>query len=72
MVVGLSVPSCTSKNYWVVQRRLLPHAERCSWWIAEMYKAGRSFDDRRAIKAMHMLGNLYADQGRLTEAESMY
>jgi tetratricopeptide (TPR) repeat protein len=72
MVVGLSVPRRTSKDYWVVQRRLLPHAERCSWWIAEIYKAGRSFDDTTAIDAMHMLGLLYADQGRLTEAESMY
>jgi tetratricopeptide (TPR) repeat protein len=72
MVVGSSVPSSTSKDYWVVQRRLLPHAERCSWWIGEIYKAGRSLDDRRAIDAMHMLGLLYADQGRLAEAESMY
>src|SRR5204863_296994 len=53
-------------------RRLLPHAERCSWWIGEIYGVGRTFDDIRAIDAMHMLGLLYADQGRLTEAESMY
>ncbi|KAK4206258.1 P-loop containing nucleoside triphosphate hydrolase protein, partial [Rhypophila decipiens] len=72
MVVGLSVPSSTTKDYWIIQRRLLPHAERCSWWIAEMYNARRIFDDSRAIDAMHMLGNLYRDQGRLTEAESMY
>ena len=72
MVVGLSVPSSTSKDYWVLQRRLLPHAERCSWWIGEIYGVGRSFDDITAIDAMHMLGDLYADQGRLTEAESMY
>ncbi|KAK4100763.1 hypothetical protein N658DRAFT_94706 [Parathielavia hyrcaniae] len=72
IVVGSSVPSSTSKDYWVVQRRLLPHAERCLWWIGEMYKAGRAFDDTRAIDAMQMLGLLYVDQGRLTEAESMY
>ncbi|KAL2016677.1 hypothetical protein VTK56DRAFT_3179 [Thermocarpiscus australiensis] len=72
MVVGSSVPSSTSKDYWVVQRRLIPHAERCSWWIGEIYRAGRSFDDTTAIGAMHWLGVLYADHGRLTEAESMY
>ncbi|KAK4031668.1 hypothetical protein C8A01DRAFT_51327 [Parachaetomium inaequale] len=72
MVVGSSVPSSTSKDYWVVQRRLLPHAERCSWWIGEIYGVGRSFDDTAAIDAMHMLGDLYSDHGRLTEAESMY
>ncbi|KAK0744461.1 hypothetical protein B0T21DRAFT_428970 [Apiosordaria backusii] len=32
MVVGFSVPNSTAKDYWVLQRRLLPHAERCSWW----------------------------------------
>ncbi|KAM7211415.1 hypothetical protein V8F06_013193, partial [Rhypophila decipiens] len=72
MVAGLSVPSRTIKDYWVIQRRLLPHAERCSWWIAEIYKARRSFADTGAIDAMHMLGLLYVDQGQLTEAESMY
>jgi tetratricopeptide (TPR) repeat protein len=72
MAVGSSVPSSTSKDYWVVQRRLLPHAERCSWWIGEIYRGGRRFDDITTIDAMHMLGLLYADQGRLTEAESMY
>ncbi|KAK3933659.1 hypothetical protein QBC46DRAFT_275340, partial [Diplogelasinospora grovesii] len=72
MVVGSSVPSSTSKDYWVLQRRLLPHAERCSWWIGEIYGVGRSFDDIMTINAMHMLGALYKNQGRLTEAESMY
>ena len=72
MVVGSSVPGSTSRNYWVLQRRLLAHAERCSWWIGEIYGVGQSFDDIMAIDAMHMLCLLYADQGRLTEAESMY
>jgi hypothetical protein len=49
----------TSKDNWVAQRRLLPHAERCSWWIAEIYKAGRSYDDATSMDAMHILGNLY-------------
>ncbi|KAK3935396.1 hypothetical protein QBC46DRAFT_397584 [Diplogelasinospora grovesii] len=40
MVVGLSVTGSTSKDYWVLQRRLLPHAERCSWWIEEIYGVG--------------------------------
>jgi tetratricopeptide (TPR) repeat protein len=72
IVVGFSVPSSTSKDYWVLQRRLLPHAERCWWWIGEICSAGGSFDDITAIDAIHMLGLLYQDQGRLTEAESIY
>jgi tetratricopeptide (TPR) repeat protein len=73
MVIGSLVPDpSTSKDHWVVQRRLLPHAERCSWWIAEIYKAKRSIDDIEAIGAMNSLGILYANQDRLAEAESMY
>ncbi|KAL2131177.1 hypothetical protein VTI74DRAFT_5443 [Chaetomium olivicolor] len=66
----------------VVQRRLLPHAERCSWWIGEIYGAGRSFvegwekalgrDHTSTLSAVNNLTNLYVSQGRLTEAESMY
>src|SRR4051812_34454282 len=72
MVVGSSVPSRTSKDFWVVQRRLLPHAERCSRWIGEIYRAGQSFDGTMAIDAIYSLGNLYIDQGWLTKAKSMY
>ena len=72
LLVGFSVPSRTTKDYWVVLRRLLPHAERCSWWIGEIYREGRSFDDKTVLGAMNRLGYLYADQDRLTEAESIY
>lgn len=37
-----------------------------------MYELGRGFDNIMIIDATHMLGNLYADQGRLKEAEAMY
>ena len=72
MVVGFSVPSSTSKDYWMLQRRLLPHAERCSWWMGEICGAEWNFDDTITTDAIHMLGHLYADQGRLKEAEAMY
>src|SRR3569833_1721506 len=72
MAVGLSVPMNTSKDYRVLQQRLLPHAERCSWWIEEICGVGESFDDIQAIRTKHMLGILYANQGQLAEAESMY
>lgn len=29
-VVGFSVPDSKTKDYWELQRRLLPHVERCS------------------------------------------
>ncbi|KAK4170949.1 hypothetical protein QBC36DRAFT_295822 [Triangularia setosa] len=72
MVVGFSVPDSATKDYWVLQRRLLPHAERCSWW-AEGFRGGEcDFEGINITNATHILGNLYLDQGRLGEAEAMY
>jgi tetratricopeptide (TPR) repeat protein len=72
VAIGFLVPDQDSRDSWVVHRRLLPHAERCSWWIGEIYKEGWSFDDTTSLDAIHNLGNLFNHQGRLTEAELMY
>ncbi|KAK3935444.1 acyl transferase/acyl hydrolase/lysophospholipase [Diplogelasinospora grovesii] len=67
VIVGSLVPRHTAQNYWVLQRRLLPHAERCVWW-----RARGTFNDIVFIDSQHMIGNLYFDQGKLKEAEAMY
>jgi tetratricopeptide (TPR) repeat protein len=72
MIVGSLVPKTTEKAYWVLQQRLLAHAERCSWWMSEIYGANKSFNDIMAPGAVHAIGMLYRDQGRLAEAEHMY
>ncbi|KAL2115914.1 hypothetical protein VTJ04DRAFT_10169 [Mycothermus thermophilus] len=72
MAIGILVPDEDSRDYWVVHQRLLPHVERCSWWIGEISKKGWSFDDTTSLGAIHNLGKLLYHQGRLTEAESMY
>ena len=52
---------------WVTQRRLLQHADRC----AEHVKGGTAID--LGIEwALHTFGHLYADQGKLAEAQEMY
>src|SRR5205814_1058321 len=61
-----------SKDYWVLQQRLLPHAERCSWWVEEICGTEGSIDDAMPIFGIHGLGRLYSDQGKLAEAEAMY
>ncbi len=74
-IVGSMVPSSNTKDYWVLQRRLLLHAEQCSWWMGEIDKAnegGRSFVDIPVADAMNSLAILYSDQGRLAEAEALY
>ena len=68
--VGLHVPDNSRPEYWVIQRRLLGHANRCQ----EVISVG--FEDRNGegslTEAIHNLGLLYADQGKLDKAEEMY
>jgi tetratricopeptide (TPR) repeat protein len=82
MVVGFSVPEVTTEEYWILQRRLLPHASSCSHWITEfeLCRRGEHLDKKSTsvkkiyvvLDATHWLGYLYANQGKLKEAEEMY
>jgi len=72
MVVGSSVPCHTSRDYWLLVRRLLPHAERTSWWMKEICEAEWSFNDIWALRGLNGLGNLYMHHARLKEAEAIY
>ncbi|KAH7124926.1 hypothetical protein B0J13DRAFT_628227 [Dactylonectria estremocensis] len=74
VVVGSSVPTRESKEYWVFQQRLLPHAERCAEWMREAPSdTGVLYiSDEQVINSLHMLGMLYLDQGKFKEAEEMY
>jgi tetratricopeptide (TPR) repeat protein len=85
MVVGLSVSDDSTKEYWILQRRLLPHADSCSHWILTelkpLYRREGHFDKESTeevknisvvLNATHLLGYLYANQRKLKEAEEMY
>ena len=61
------VPGEKDVRPWLIQRRLLQHAARCSYIVLN----GLITDDDMA-RAFHQLGLLYADQGKLVEAEQMY
>jgi tetratricopeptide (TPR) repeat protein len=67
--VGYCVPGTSTKEYWILQQRLLPHANRMvntiqnGWHIPQNYAL---------INAIGYLGDLYSNQGLLNEAESMY
>ncbi|SLM38232.1 nb-arc and tpr domain protein, partial [Lasallia pustulata] len=69
--VGLAVPTKDVPEYWVKERRLLPHADKC---FESVYNTiNLEFrDNRNALNAVHNLGNLYADQGKMAEAEAMF
>ncbi|CAH0020139.1 unnamed protein product [Clonostachys rhizophaga] len=64
--IASHAPSTDVTEYWLVQRRLLRHADRCHTMLAKT----QQLQNREWIPAV--LGNLYAVQGRLKEAEDMY
>jgi tetratricopeptide (TPR) repeat protein len=64
--VGSHIPEQNKPKWWATQRRLLQHASRCSNMINKEIIADDGME-----WAMHMLGYLYADQGKLDEAEKM-
>jgi len=66
-LVGAHVPGKKDIQPWVIQCRLLPHAARCS----HMVLSSLVIEDGLADD-YHNLGNLYANQGKLVEAEQMY
>ena len=65
--VGAHVPGEKDGQPWLIQRRLLQHAARCSY----MFSNSLVVDDKLADECYN-LALLYADQGKLVEAEQMY
>ncbi|TVY34372.1 Vegetative incompatibility protein HET-E-1, partial [Lachnellula subtilissima] len=66
-LVGAHVPGAKVIQPWLKQRRLLQHAARCS----HMISTGLVVDDKLTDECFN-LGFLYANQGKLVEAEQMY
>ncbi|KAF9772537.1 hypothetical protein IL306_009749 [Fusarium sp. DS 682] len=71
VVVGQSVPTRKTREYWTTQRKLIPHAEMVQ---RRIQKAGsRWYIEGQLVRnSLLMLGSLYADQDKFQEAEAMY
>jgi tetratricopeptide (TPR) repeat protein len=65
--VARHVPMKTEREYWVRQRRLMQHADRC---LKMMMDEISIVEGKEWI--LHRLGYLYAGQGRLSDAEAMF
>ncbi|KAN0069072.1 HET domain containing protein [Elaphomyces granulatus] len=65
--VGSHIPTTKSAKWWLTQRRLLQHAARCSHAVINCMVTGDGME-----RALHMLGTLYRNQGKLDKAEKMY
>ena len=84
VTVGWSIPDNSTRDYLAMQRRLLLHAQACSRWVSmgEIAEKIRSHgkdevdfnktEEKTILGAIHLLGLLYADQGKMAEAEKMY
>ncbi|KAH0535996.1 hypothetical protein FGG08_007113 [Glutinoglossum americanum] len=73
--VGFAVPGKEERDYSTMQRRLLPHANRLSQSLHKNHvldSRPNEIYDMSYLHGLHALGNLYRDQGKLTEAEAMY
>ncbi|KAF2732394.1 HET-domain-containing protein, partial [Polyplosphaeria fusca] len=65
--VASEVPSRNVDEWWLLQQRLLQHVAQHKKFVINS-----NIDIERMEWALHNLGMLYADQGRLAEAEAMY
>ncbi|MCJ1429258.1 hypothetical protein MMC29_007171 [Sticta canariensis] len=69
--VSSAVPDKTVSEYSALQKRLLPHANRCLKSIHN--DLFLDFENKHYIlDAFHNLGNLYSAQNKMKEAEEMY
>ncbi|KAL2782391.1 hypothetical protein BJX66DRAFT_345881, partial [Aspergillus keveii] len=68
MSVGHTVPRNSERDYAVIQRRLLPHAN----YLINRGRGDWLVDTIDMWDASDGIGNLYFDQGKLKEAEKMY
>ena len=69
--VARAVPSKTDHGYWAIERRLLPHGNRC-FEVVHNDIVFNSMNRDHVMHDVHRLGSLFLHQGKLNEAENMY
>jgi tetratricopeptide (TPR) repeat protein len=72
LLLGFIVSPRISPEYWVLGRRVLPHAEKCALWAVKHEVDEISLNSIHANHAFHHLGMLFGDLGKMKEAEEMY
>ncbi|KAJ5773803.1 hypothetical protein N7457_008699 [Penicillium paradoxum] len=63
--VAARVPERSKREYWIIQRRLIAHADRCLKTFGETEVGGE------IARALYSFSLLYLYQGRLREAEAI-
>ncbi|KAF1966045.1 hypothetical protein BU23DRAFT_334294, partial [Bimuria novae-zelandiae CBS 107.79] len=85
VLVGWAVPDNSTGDWPAVQHRLLPHAQAVARWVVQSetrwdhngslnndHDINNGEEREAVLNATHLLGNLYADQGKLAEEKQMY
>jgi tetratricopeptide (TPR) repeat protein len=72
-IVALAVPFKSDNEYWVLERRLLPHSVQIyQWHLRDKWFQLDQVSNPYQGWMFSRLGALYDDQGKLVEAEQMY
>lgn len=71
VMIGLSVPTEIAADCYSLQKRPLPHVERCAEWV-ECIAGEDEFFDTVARTSVRGLGEAFADLGFHMRAERMY
>ena len=71
LVVGFATPDDSEAEFWRLQRRLIPHADRCVAQKGDIVLSDE-IEESSLNSAFHCMGILYMDQGKLVEAEAMF
>jgi tetratricopeptide (TPR) repeat protein len=69
MIVGTMVPAKSTKEYWIFQRRLLPHGQAVFDGMKSKREAEITTNETWAYK---QLAGMFVNQDRYLEAETMY
>ena len=72
LIIGYAVPDEYATEYHQKQRQLFPHAES---WMERMERTTVNTEaevDEKMLYALHRIGMLLSDQGKLEKAEKMY
>jgi tetratricopeptide (TPR) repeat protein len=77
IIIGMAVPDDFEKEFWILQQRLLPHADRYMWCSLEgtdcRHEIPKNLDsDVIVSESLHGMVDLFSGQGKLGEAEKMY
>ncbi|ERF76362.1 hypothetical protein EPUS_07069 [Endocarpon pusillum Z07020] len=70
-IVAYAVPSELEVKYWLLQQRLLPHADQCVRQLDNSDELNR-LGPVKSSEALHLLGYLYEAQSKYVEAEKLY